>query len=91
MAIPKDAPHPDNALKFINYIMEPEVVAEISDYVYYANGNLASFPLIDKAVTDDAAIYPPDDVKAKLFAIRAHSPTYDRLLTRAWTRIKTGQ
>ncbi|MBU1174993.1 MAG: polyamine ABC transporter substrate-binding protein [Alphaproteobacteria bacterium] len=91
MAIPKDAPHPDNAHKFINYIMEPEVVAAISDYVFYANGNAASTPLIDPAVTGDPAIYPPDDVKAKLFAIKSHSPAYDRLLTRAWTRIKTGQ
>ena len=91
MAIPKDAPHPDNALKFIDYIMEPEVVAKISDYVFYANGNLASFPLIDPAVTGDPAVYPPDDVKAKLFAIKSHSPAFDRLLTRAWTRVKTGQ
>jgi putrescine transport system substrate-binding protein len=83
MAIPKDAPHPDNAYKFLNYIMEPAVVAAISDYVYYANGNAASFPLIDKAITSDPAIYPPDDVKAKLYAIKAHSPSYDRLLTRA--------
>ncbi len=91
MAIPADAPHPDNALKFLNYIMEPQVIADISNYVYYANGNSASFPLVDKEVTGDPAIYPPEAVKEKLFATRAYPPAFDRLLTRAWTRIRTGQ
>ncbi len=91
MAIPADAPHPENALKFLNYIMEPQVIADVSNYVYYANGNSASFDLIDPEVTKDPAIYPPEAVKNKLFAIRAHTPKYDRLLTRAWTRIRTGQ
>ncbi len=91
MAIPVDAPHPDNAHTFINYIMEPQVIADISSYVFYANGNAASFPLIDPEVTGDPAIYPPEEVKEKLYAIRAHTPAYDRLLTRAWTRIRTGQ
>jgi putrescine transport system substrate-binding protein len=91
MAIPADAPHPDNAHKFLNYIMDPQVIADVSNYVFYANGNSASFPLIDPAVTEDPGIYPPEAIKEKLYAIRAHTPTYDRLLTRAWTRIRTGQ
>ena len=86
-----DAPHPDNAHKFINYIMEPQVIADVSNYVYYANGNSASFDLIDPEVTEDPAIYPPESAKANLYAARAHSQKYDRLLTRAWTRIRTGQ
>lgn len=91
MAIPADAPHPDNAHKFINFIMQPQIAADISNYVFYANANAASFDLIDKEVTGDPGIYPSDAVKANLFANRAHSLQYDRLLTRAWTRIKTGQ
>ncbi len=91
MAIPVDAPHPDNAHTFLNYIMEPQVAADISNYVYYANGNSASFDLINPDITGDPGIYPPEDIKAKLYATRANTPAYDRLLTRAWTRIRTGQ
>lgn len=91
LAIPTDAPHSDNAHKFIDFVMRPQIAADISNYVYYANANAASFNLIDAEVTDDPAIYPDDDVKANLFAVRAHSSRYDRLLNRTWTRIKTGQ
>lgn len=91
MAIPSDAPHPDNAHKFLNYIMDPQVIAGVTDYVYYANGNAASFDLIDPEITSDPSIYPTDEVKQNLYAIRAHSPAFDRKLTRAWTHIKTGQ
>ncbi|MEO1067327.1 MAG: polyamine ABC transporter substrate-binding protein [Pseudomonadota bacterium] len=91
MAIPSDAPHPENAHKFLDFIMRPDIIAEISDYVFYANGNAASFDLIDKEVTEDPAIYPTDDVKEKLFASTVRSARYDRLQTRTWTKIKTGQ
>lgn len=91
MAVPADAPHPENALKFINFIMEPQIAADISNYVWYANANKASYSLVDEAVRSDPGIYPSEDVMAKLFATRAHSQKYTRELTRAWTRIKTGQ
>lgn len=91
MAIPVDAPHPTNAHKFIDFVMQPQIAADISNYVYYANANAASFDLIDKEVTEDPAIYPSDGVKANLFANTAHALRYDRQLTRTWTRIKTGQ
>ena len=91
MAIPVDAPHPDNAHVFLNYIMDAQVIADVSNYVFYANGNAASTPLIDPEVTGDPAIYPTKEAKENLYAIRAHTPTYDRQLTRAWTRIRTGQ
>lgn len=91
MAIPADAPHPENAHKFIDFIMQPQIAADISNYVYYANANAASFDLIEKEVTGDPAIYPPEEVKQNLFANKSHALRYDRLLTRTWTRIKTGQ
>ncbi len=91
MAIPADAPHPENALKFLNFIMKPQIAADITNYVWYANANAASYSLIDKEVTSDPGIYPPEAVKARLFALRAHPQRYDRLLNRTWTRIKTGQ
>lgn len=91
LAIPSDAPHPGNAHLFVDYIMEPKVVAAISNYVFYANGNRASLPYVDKAVKADPGIYPSDAVKAKLFPDLADSPKFTRLLTRAWTKIKTGK
>lgn len=91
MAIPADAPHPDNAHKFIDFVMDAQIAADITNYVFYANANAASVDLIDPEVTGDQAIYPSDETKANLFSTRAHTPSYDRLLTRAWTRIKTGQ
>ena len=91
MAIPADAPHPENAHKFLDYIMRPEVVAEISNYVFYANANTAATEHVDEEVKEDPGIYPSDDVKAKLFPDLAEDPKFTRLLTRSWTRIKTGQ
>ncbi len=91
LAIPADAPHPENALAFINYIMEPKATADISDNVFYANGNKAAFDLTDKAITGDPNIYPPADIAAKLVPLQAHSDKFTRDLTRTWTRIKTGQ
>lgn len=91
LAIPADAPHKDNAHKFIDYILRPEVVAAITNYVYYANPNLPATEFVDEEVKSNPGIYPPADVLAKAFVMQAHSPEYEELLTRTWTRIKTGQ
>ncbi len=91
LAIPADAPHPDNAHKFINYILEPEVVAAITNYVYYANPNLPALEFVDEDVKSNPGIYPPEETIAKAFVMQAHSPDYEETLTRTWTRIKTGQ
>jgi putrescine transport system substrate-binding protein len=91
LAIPSDAPHPDNALAFINYLLEPEVIAAVTNYVFYANPNAASLEFVDEEIKDDPGIYPPAAVKAKLFPDLVKSPRYDRMVTRAWTRFKTGQ
>jgi putrescine transport system substrate-binding protein len=90
MAIPADAPHPENAHAFLNYIMRPEVTAAITNYVWYANANDASRELVDQEILENPAIYPPPEVKAHLFPDIAESPQVTRLRTRAWTRIKTG-
>jgi putrescine transport system substrate-binding protein len=91
MAIPADAPHPDNALRFIDYILRPEVAAKISDAVAYANPNQAATKLVDPKLANDPNIYPPAEVRARLFFDKPVTPQYERLRTRAWTRIKTGQ
>ncbi|MDF3416080.1 polyamine ABC transporter substrate-binding protein [Sulfitobacter sp. M57] len=91
LAIPDDAPNAENALKFINYILEPKIVAAVTNYVYYANPNTAATEFVVEEVRTDPGIYPPAEVQAKLFSLRPHSARYDRMLTRAWTTIKTGQ
>jgi putrescine transport system substrate-binding protein len=90
MAIPADAPHPENAHIFLNYIMRPEVIAKASNYVYYANGNKDSQPLLNEDVIGDPAIYPPDETVQNLFVTTPYPPDVQRVVTRAWTRVKTG-
>ncbi len=90
-AIPLDAPHPNNAHRFINFLLDPTVITAISNTVSYANANSTSKPLLDKAVGLDPGIYPPPPVEAKLRTTRVHSSAEKRLRVRAWTRIKTGK
>ena len=91
LAIPKDAPHPQEGLAFINFLLDPQVAAKNSDYVAYANGNLASQKYIDKAVLDDPGVYPDAATMAKLYTINARGPRAQRLINRLWTKVKTGQ
>src|SRR5882724_8884495 len=91
LAIPADAPHPHNAHLFINYLLESEVAAKNSNLVKYANINTASTPMLVDAVKGDPNIYPPPDIQAKLVPEPPRSQEYQRLLTRTWTRYKTGQ
>lgn len=92
MAIPADSKNKDNALVFLDYIMRPEVIAKASDFVNYANGNLASQQFIDKKVLDDPGVYPPPAVMERLFTVAtiADSKT-QRAVTRAWTKAKSGR
>ena len=91
LAIPKDAPHPDAALRFIDYVLRPETIAAISNAVAYANPNRAATPLVDPSLRDDSNVYPPQSVRARLFFDTPVTPQYERLRTRAWTRVKTGE
>ncbi|MGO4113163.1 extracellular solute-binding protein [Rhizobium leguminosarum] len=89
--IPKDAPHVAEAHEFINYMMKPEVIAKASNFVFYANGNKASQQFLDKEVLDDTAIYPTPEVMAKLFTVPPLDPKTQRIVTRLWTTVVTGQ
>ncbi|MFD0916182.1 polyamine ABC transporter substrate-binding protein [Pseudahrensia aquimaris] len=91
MAIPADAKNVEEAHEFLNYIMRPEVIAKASNYVYYANGNQASKPLLEKDVLEDPAIYPDEATMAKLYTTTPFDARSQRTLTRTWTRVKTGQ
>ena len=91
LAIPKDARHVDEAHAFIDYMMKPEVAAKNSSFIAYANGNLASQQLLDKAVLEDPGVYPVPETMAKLYTIAAHDAQTKRLMNRLWTRVKTGK
>lgn len=91
LAIPNDAKHVKNAHLFIDYLLRPEVAAKNSNYVNFANPNAASLPMVDDAVKNDPGIYPSAEVKLKLVPDLAESPQFTRLLTRSWTRFKTGK
>ncbi len=90
LVIPADAPHPGNAHLFLDYLMRPEVIAGISNYVYYANANLASRPYLRPDVRDNPAVYPPPEIRAILFPPAILPPKNERKRTRLWARVKTG-
>ena len=90
MVLPKDARDLDEAHRFLDFLMRPEIVAETTNRLGYANANRAAAPLITAAIRQDPGVYPPADVRARLYTIGVPTPAYDRLRTRAWTRIKTG-
>jgi len=91
LAIPKDAKNLDAAYQFLNYLMDPKVMANISNSVYYASGNKASVPFVDEAIRNNPGVYPTPDTMAKLFTLKVQDPKLDRVRTRAWTKVKSGK
>lgn len=91
LAIPADAKHVKNAYLFIDYLLRADVAAKNSNFVNFANSNAASFSLINEDIRNDPGIYPAEAIKPKLVPDLAESPGFTRLLTRSWTRFKTGQ
>ncbi|MBB5043756.1 polyamine ABC transporter substrate-binding protein [Shinella fusca] len=91
MAIPADAPHVEEAHAFLNYIMRPEVIAKSTEYVHYANGNKASQALLPPDIINDPTIYPDEATLKKLFTNTTLDAKTQRLFTRTWTRVVTGQ
>ncbi|SEO06775.1 putrescine transport system substrate-binding protein [Salinihabitans flavidus] len=90
MAIPVDAPNPDGAHKFLNFIMDAENMAAASNYVYYANGNKASQDYLVEDVIGDPAIYPDEETLDNLFTTTPYPAKVQRVVTRLWTKIKSG-
>lgn len=91
MAIPADAANVEEAHQFLNYIMRPEVIAKATNYVYYANGNKASQPLLEEDLIGDPAIYPDAETTEKLYVTLPYDPKTNRIVTRSWTKVTTGQ
>lgn len=89
MAIPQDAPHPENAHAFIDYLLRPEVIAQISNTIYFANGNLGAQQFLSEDVISDPLIYPSEAVVSQLFTVRAYEAEAQRLVNRLWMRIKS--
>jgi putrescine transport system substrate-binding protein len=91
LAIPKDAPDIANAHTFLNYMMSPQVIADVSNFKRYANANLAAKPLVQPAVSGDPGIYTPDERRDQLSVQLADTPEQTRAITRVWQKFKTGQ
>ena len=91
MAIPTDAANVEEAHQFLNYIMKPEAIAKATNYVYYANGNKASQPMLEEDLIGDPTIYPDEATTEKLYAKLPYGPKTNRLVTRIWTKVTTGQ
>jgi len=88
--IPADAPHPLAAHRFLNYMLEPRVIAAVTNDIHYANDNAAADPYVDPQIRADPAVYPSAAVEARLYHAVEAGPALERLRTRTWTRIKTG-
>ncbi len=89
-AIPADAKNVDNAYKFLDFMLQPEVIAKCTDFTGYANANKAATPLVNPAVTSDPAIYPDAETLSRMYTPKPQTEEQDRLMTRAWTEIKAG-
>jgi putrescine transport system substrate-binding protein len=91
LAIPADAKNVPEAYELINYLYRPDVAAKNSDFLSYANGNLASQKLVDPKILGDKNIYPDEATLKNLFVITARDPATQRIINRLWTRVKTGR
>ncbi|WP_202369118.1 polyamine ABC transporter substrate-binding protein [Pseudomonas sp. MWU318] len=91
LAIPKDSSNVKEAHAFINYLLKPEVIAQVSDYVGYANPNPGSDKLMEQSIRTDEAVYPPQAVLDKTYVSVELPPNTQRLMTRSWTKVKSGK
>jgi len=90
LLIPADAPHPQNAHLFLNFLMRPEVIAPISDFTGYANANRDSMPFVNPKLANDPAAWPPLEARQGWQSGLIYDPKQERLRSRAWSRVKTG-
>jgi putrescine transport system substrate-binding protein len=88
--IPSDAPHPDNAYLFLNYLLRPRVIADVSNWTWYANANEASMPWVLPEIVSNDAIWPPESERGRFSVGIVYGPKTERLRTRTWSRVKTG-
>ncbi len=90
LAIPTDAPNAENAYKFLEFLLQPEVIAACTNFIGYANANVPGKEFVDEAIRNDPAVYPDAETKKRLWPQKALNDEQDRAITRAWQTIKTG-
>jgi putrescine transport system substrate-binding protein len=90
-AIPADAANVGAALRFLDFVLRPDIAALNSNFIGYANAVPASRPTLNPAIRDDPGVYPPEEVRRRFYTISAPDRSYERLRTRAWTRVTTGR
>ncbi|MCL6269770.1 polyamine ABC transporter substrate-binding protein [Sansalvadorimonas sp. 2012CJ34-2] len=91
LAIPVGAANTEEAHAFLNYLLEPKVIAEITNYVSYANPNTQSTPFLDESIAKNPGIYPDKETASRLYAFKEVEPKLDRVITRAWNRLMSGK
>ncbi len=91
LLIPTGAPHPEAAYQFVNFILRPDVIADISNSIYYGNDNIASRPLVDPRILEDVTLYPTPEMESRLYKSAEAGAATERIRTRTWTRIKTAR
>ncbi|MBK9080883.1 MAG: polyamine ABC transporter substrate-binding protein [Rhizobiales bacterium] len=89
--IPKDAPHVEEAHAFINFMMRPEIAARNTNLINFANAVLASKPFLDKEVAENKSVYPSEETMKRLFTVQPYDAATQKIVTREWTRVKTGK
>ena len=90
MCIPADAQNVDNAHRFLDYMMRPEVAAACTNFTGYANANKASMPLVDPEIASNPAVFPDAETLSRMFVTQPQTEEQDRMLTRTWAAIKAG-
>ncbi|WNF47205.1 polyamine ABC transporter substrate-binding protein [Pseudomonas sp. SG20056] len=90
VTMPADSNNEQAAYAFMNYLLQPQVIAQITNHVQYANGNSAADSLVDPKLKADATVYPPQDAMANLYALEAMPLKIDRVRTRIWSKVKSG-
>ena len=91
LAIPAGARNVDNAHRFIDFLLRPDVIAEVTTYVKYANANVAATGMLPSEISRDPGVYPPADVRERLYTDKVTPPKVDRVMNRVWTAVKTGR
>jgi putrescine transport system substrate-binding protein len=91
LLIPEGAPHPEAAYQFLNFMLRPDVIAEITNEIYYGNDNIASRSLINPGILGDPTLYPTPEIEARLYRSDEASAATERIRTRTWTRVKTAK
>jgi putrescine transport system substrate-binding protein len=90
MVIPADSPNYAGALKFINFMMRPEISAEVTRFIGFASGNAAALPHLDPSIRANSIVYPPAEVRARFEMERVYTSDELRIFNRTWQRFRTG-